>query len=123
MDLPELLYKAGQDNRVAQRKIYDFFAKKMFLLCRQYMKDDMTTEEIVINGFMRFFRSLAGFRYLSEYATYNFLKKIMINECLRYLKNNRDLFVVLTEQIPECGLPEEIIAQLSAKEIYMLIAQ
>ena len=123
MDLPELLYRAGQNNRLAQRQVYDCFAKKMFLLCRQYTKDDLTAEEIVINGFVRFFHSLAGFRFISEFATQSFLKKIMINECLRHLKKNKDRFVVLREELPEAELPEGIIAQLSAKEIYVLIAK
>ena len=123
MDLAELLYRAGQNNRIAQQQVYDFFAKKMFLVCRLYTKDDVTAEEILINGFLRFYLRLAGFRYINEYATHNFLKRIMVNECLRHLKRNRDLFIVASEELPEGEWPEEITAHISAKEIYSLIAK
>jgi RNA polymerase sigma-70 factor (ECF subfamily) len=123
MDLSELLDNAGENNRIAQQQVYDLFAKPMFLVCRLYTKDDVTAEEILINGFLRFFRRLSGFRYINESATHNFLKRIMINECLRHLKRNRDLFIVAAEELPEGEWPEEITAQLGAKEIYVVIAK
>ena len=123
MDLSELLYKAGHHNRLAQAQVYDHFAKKMFLLCRQYTKDDMIAGEVVIEGFLRFFRRLANFNYESEAATHQFLKKIMLHECIRQLKKTTKLFVVSTDTLPDTPLPEEVISQISAKEIYALIAK
>ena len=123
MDLFGLLITAGQGNRIAQSKVYDLFAKKMFLLCRQYTGDDMDAGEVVIDGFVRFFRHLEKFSYESDAGTHQFLKKIMLHECIRQLKKTTKLFVVSTDTLPDTPLPEEVISQISAKEIYALIAK
>ena len=122
MDLFGLIITAGQGNRIAQSKVYDLFAKKMFLLCRQYTKNDMAAGEVVIDGFVRFFRHLEKFSYESDAGTHQFLKKIMLHECMRRLKKSRSL-LVSADRLPETPLPDEVISGITAKEIYMLIAK
>ena len=123
MDLSELIHEAGLAYRLAQSKVYDLFTKKMFLLCRHYTRDDMAAEEVVLDGFLRFFRRLARFRYESEAATNQFLKKIMLRECMRRLRKSRASFEVRMDVLPDTPLPEEIISSITAKEIYASIAK
>ncbi len=123
MDLFQLIIEARQNNRIAQRELYNLYAKPMFLLCRQYTRDDIISEEMVVNGFIRFFRSLKSFRFVSEVATDNFVRRIMVNECIRYLRRHKEVALVVMEDIPEHGVPEQIIADITAKEIFVMIAQ
>jgi RNA polymerase sigma factor (sigma-70 family) len=123
MDLQQLLQDCKKQNTAAQKCLYDRFAAAMFLVCRRYVKKDEIAEEMVLNGFLKFFRSLNVFDYITEVATIAWLKKIMINECLMHLRSSNSFLEVATSQLPEVVLDESIINELSAEEIFKVITQ
>jgi RNA polymerase sigma-70 factor (ECF subfamily) len=123
MDLSELVREAKQGSPAAQKYLFDLLADKMEMLCRRYVKNKENAEEILLDGFFKLFRSLDNFRYEGEGAFYAWVKKIMVNECLMFLRK-KNVFKLVTESVAEeIPLDEEVLNQLSASEIFSLIVQ
>ncbi|HEX2534835.1 MAG TPA: sigma-70 family RNA polymerase sigma factor [Chitinophagaceae bacterium] len=120
MELEQLLTECKKGSLPAQKCVFDRFATSMFLVCRRYLKSDELAEEVLMNGFLKFFQGLTAFRYLNEAATAGWLKKIMVRECLMELRSAPMLHIAV-ESLPEPGIDPCILHDLSAAEIFRLI--
>lgn len=123
MNTSELVKEAKQGSTAAQKCLFDQFAEKMLLVCQRYVKSPQDAEELLLDGFYKFFTKIASFTYQGDAALYAWLKKIMINECLMFLRA-KNVFTIVTEATAEeIPLQEEALANLSAEEIFRLIVQ
>lgn len=123
MDIPELIREAKRGSAAAQKCLFDRFADGMMLVCRRYVKSPEDAEEVMLDGFYKFFKNLPAFQYQNDAALYAWLKKIMMNECLMFLRK-KTVFTIVSETVAEeVPLAEEALANLSAVEIFNLITQ
>jgi len=123
MELETLLRKCKQNNIAAQRALYEQYAGALFLVCRRYLKTDELAEEMLMNGFLKFFRSLDQFNYINEKATFSWLKKIMVNECLMELRATNSFIQVAVDEILEIASDDNLMERLDATELMKLITQ
>ncbi len=123
MDTAELIKDARQGSAAAQKYLFDQLADKMLLLCRRYIKNREDAEEVLLDGFYKFFKNLNGFTYQGEVSLIAWIKRIMINECLMFLRK-KNVFNIVTENAAEdIPLEEEALNDLSAAEIFSLLSQ
>ena len=123
METSELIKEAKQGSAAAQKCLFDLWSHKMLLVCRRYVKNSEDAEELLLDGFCKFFKKLSSFNYHGDAALHGWLKKIMINECLMFLRK-KNVFNIVTEANPEdIPLQEEALNKLSAAEIFGLIVQ
>lgn len=123
MDIPELIKKAKLGSAAAQKALYDRFADKMMLVCRRYVKGPEDAEEVMLDGFFKFFHHLPAFHYQGDAALYAWLKRIVINECLMFLRRKMAFTIVSETDAQELPLQEEALNNLSAAEIFNLVVQ
>lgn len=123
MTLSQLLKECKTYSITAQKYLYDLYVTQMFLLCRRYVKTDAIAEECMLNGFLKFFKSLSTFQYQNDEATTAWLKKIMINECLQQLRQKNSFLFTSQDEAVEVMIEEDAINTLSAEEIYKVIMQ
>jgi RNA polymerase sigma factor (sigma-70 family) len=123
MELAQLIKECRGGSITAQKYLYDRYAQPMFLLCRRYLRNDGTAEEVLMNGFLQFFQQLHRFQYTGDAATYAWIKKIMVNECLMQLRRQHSFLQVATDDIPESSSVQDPLEKLEAAEIYVLITQ
>jgi RNA polymerase sigma-70 factor (ECF subfamily) len=95
----------------------------MMAVCCRYLKSREDAEEVLLDGFYKFFSHLPEFRYQGEAALYAWIKKIMVNECLMFLRRRHAFSVVSERSAEEVPLSTEPLAGLSAAEIVGLIVQ
>ena len=123
METSELIKEAKQGSAAAQKCLFDNWSERMLLVCRRYVKNSEDAEELLLDGFYKFFKKLSSFSYQGDAALYVWLKRIMINECLMFLRK-KNVFTIVTEaNAEEVPLPEEALNNLSAGEIFNLIVQ
>jgi RNA polymerase sigma-70 factor (ECF subfamily) len=123
MEIAELVREAKQGSAAAQKLLFDQMADRMLMLCRRYVKNRENAEEILLDGFYKLFKGLDSFHYEGDGAFYAWSKKIMVNECLMFLRK-KTVFTLITESVAEeISLNEEGLDQLSASEIFSLIVQ
>ena len=123
MNTSELVKEAKQGSTAAQKCLFDQFAEKMLLVCQRYVKSPEDAEELLLDGFYKFFTKISSFNYQGEAALYAWLKRIMINECLMFLRAKNVFTIVTDATAEEIPLQEEALDNLSAEEIFKLIVQ
>ena len=123
MDIAELIKEAKQGSAAAQKCLFDLLADRMLTICRRYVKNKEDAEELLLDGFYKFFKTLPSFIYKGDAMLIAWLKRIMINECLMFLRK-KNVFSIITETAAEeIPLQEEALNNLSAAEIFNLISQ
>jgi RNA polymerase sigma-70 factor (ECF subfamily) len=123
MNTSELVKEAKQGSTAAQKCLFDQFAEKMLLVCQRYVKSPEDAEELLLDGFYKFFTKISSFNYQGDAALYAWLKRIMINECLMFLRAKNVFTIVTDATAEEIPLQEEALDNLSAEEIFKLIVQ
>lgn len=123
MNIPEQIQDARSGSAAAQKALFDHLADPMMALCCRYLKSREDAEEVVLDGFYKFFSHLKEFRYQGEAALYAWLKRIMVNECLMFLRRRHAFSVVSEKTMEDLPLNVEPLADLSAAEIFDLIVQ
>ena len=123
MDLHQLIKEAKKGSTAAQKVLFDEMADKLLIVCRRYIKSPEDAEEVLLDGFYKFFKSLGSFTFQSDAALHAWMKKIMVNECLMFLRK-KNVFTIASETaVEQIPLNEEALNNLSADEIFNLIIQ
>jgi RNA polymerase sigma factor (sigma-70 family) len=123
MEIAQLVKEAKQGSAAAQKCLFDLLSSRMLLVCRRYVKSTEDAEEVLLDGFYKFFKNLPAFHFQGDAALFVWLKRIMVNECLMLLRK-KNVFTIVTEAVAEdIPLQEEALNNLSAKEIFDLIVQ
>jgi len=123
MDTSELIKEAKGGSAAAQKYLFDLMADRLLIVCRRYVKSPQDAEEIMLDGFYKFFKNLYSFTYQGEAALFMWMKKIMINECLMFLRKKNVFSIVSDSDAEEIQLEDDALNNLSAAEIFNLIVQ
>jgi RNA polymerase sigma-70 factor (ECF subfamily) len=123
MDVSQLIKEAKLGSAAAQKCLFDLFADRMFLLCRRYVKSREHAEEILQDGFYKFFKGLPAFTYEGAPGLTAWLKRIMINECLMSLRRKNAFVMVSESAAEEIPWQEDALDKLSTVEIFYLVVQ
>ncbi len=123
MDTALLIKEAKKGSAAAQKCLFDQLSGRLLLVCRRYVKNQEDAEELLLDGFYKFFKNLAAFTYHGEGALYNWLKTIMVNECLMFLRKKNAFTIVSETAAADVPLEEEALNNLSAAEIFKLVVQ
>jgi len=117
----EIVTACLQNNSEAQHKFYKRFASKMFGICLRFAQKNNQAEDILQEGFIRVFGNLAKFRFQGSLE--GWIKRIMINVAIDYIKKFGMHFEELNEEITEqCDIFEdEAISRLSVEDLMKMI--
>ena len=110
-----------RQDRISQKYLFDKYADGMLMLCTRYVRHLPDAEELMLNGFYSFFKAIDRFVYSHEGSIAAWLKKIMVNECLMFLRKNDRLKIIEAADIPEPGIEDGHIERMCANEIYRII--
>ncbi|MDX2302684.1 MAG: sigma-70 family RNA polymerase sigma factor [Microscillaceae bacterium] len=86
----ELIEGCLNNQRLAQKLLYEKYSSRMLGLCMRYIRDDFEAEEAMIGGFMKVFSKISQFK--NEGSFEGWIKRIMVNECLNFLRKKRWLY-------------------------------
>ena len=123
MNIKELVIEAQAGSVAAQKNLFEAFADRMHMLCRRYVKNKEDAEEILLDGFYKFFKNLPSLHYQGELPLQSWLKKIIINECLMFLRKRNAFNMVSETAALEISLDEVALNNLSVSEIFNLVIQ
>ena len=85
----QLIKKSASGDRGAQRRLYDKYAPKMLGVCRRYVRDVQFAEDVMVQGFVKVFKNLDGFR--DEGSFEGWIRRIMVRESISHLRKNQFL--------------------------------
>ena len=92
-DLVEL---CKANNRQAQLQLYRQYCQGMFCVAMRFLKNENDAEDVVQEAFIRAFQKLD--QYGGEVSFGAWLKRIVINKCIDFIKARKVEYVELKEQ-------------------------
>jgi RNA polymerase sigma factor (sigma-70 family) len=123
MDQRQLVNDCRKGEPAAQRQLYDLFASSMLGICYRYTKSMADAEDVVQEGFIKIFKNLHQYKADGELGAW--VRRIMVNTAINYLKRNRDyqteLLFTDTKLHPVSGDDPEVL--LNCKDLADLIRQ
>lgn len=72
-------------------KIYENHSQQLFLLILRYVVSQFDAEEVLQRGFIKVYEALDDFTYENDKASLGWLKRIMVNESLLFLREQKRL--------------------------------
>lgn len=121
LSLADILEGCRRRERSAQQQLFYTYASQMLAVCIRYVKLKEDAEELMLQGFEKFFRQIHSFSFQGEAAFAGYLKRIMVNECLMLLRKRKIVFEEIDDRNPVTAQAETPIERLSSKEIFQLI--
>lgn len=102
MEEQELAECCKRGSIVAYKELYERYAGRMLNICLRYTNDKNTAEDLMHDGFLKFFDSFNKFTWRGEGSLRAWLERVMINTVLQYLRKNDVLTHSTTlESVPE----------------------
>ncbi len=116
----ELLIRLLEEDRAAQKWLYERYSPLFFSVCRRYLSSREDAEEALGSGFFKVFSQIEAYQQAGSFE--GWMRRIMINEALMMLRKRRNLVF----PGDEAGMPEpqdtyNVYAELSAQEIMALL--
>lgn len=102
-----------------QRELYDKFAPQMLMVCRRYVKSMEDAEEVLSNAFIKVFKKID--QYSGQGALGGWIRRIMVNESLNFIRYQKNLFVEVDEERTMEMSHEEFHDHLSAEHLMTII--
>ncbi len=95
----DIVEKCKRGNRRAQFELYRLYSKAMFNVCLRMVRQQQDAEDLLQNSFVDVFTKLHTFKYQSSVGAW--IKRIVVNNCINYLKRNRLFFEELEDRHAE----------------------
>ena len=115
-----LISKALQNNREAQKVLFDMYSPKMLGVCRQYVKDLHHAEDLLLQGFLKVFKNLHKFEHKGSFE--GWIRRIIINTCISYLRK-KNVFDLSDQDYVFNDIATESIENTAVEDIQRLIDQ
>jgi RNA polymerase sigma-70 factor (ECF subfamily) len=117
----ELVEGCRKQDRHAQRFLFERFSGRMLALCCRYVKDRMDAEDVMVVAFTKVFDRIR--QYKGEGSFEGWVRRIMVNESLTYLRKNKSMYletdIEAAEREPDY---DKLGGELEAEDLRKLIA-
>ncbi|MFY7964844.1 MAG: RNA polymerase sigma factor [Chitinophagaceae bacterium] len=112
-----LIQACTQNNAAAQRELYNRFSGLLFSVCYRYAANREDAEDMLQETFVKVFTRINSFENKGNFE--GWLKKIVINTCINYLKKNKKFTDNISlENAQNIDVKEESIAsKLLGKQV------
>ena len=110
-----------KQDRICQKYLFDAYADAMLMVCMRYVKTLPDAEELMQNGFYSFFKSIDRFIYSWPESIGAWLRKIMVNECLMFLRRKGVLKIVNEAYAGEVAAAGNVADDMQAGEIWKVV--
>jgi len=118
-----LIEKCKNNDSRAQMQLYDQYCKAMFNTAYNFIKDDDIAQDVMQEAFIKAFKKIESF---SGEATFGaWLKRIVVNQSLDYIKKQKIQTVELNDNIVYMAdeEPLEVDAEIKLSAIYKCIEE
>ena len=93
----QLIKALRREDARAQRQVYEKYGPRMLGVCFRYLGDEMTAEDVMVEGFLKVFGKIDQFSGDGSFE--GWIRRIMVNEALGLLRKRK--------QMPEDILSDE----------------
>jgi len=118
----ELIEACVKGDRLAQKKLYDTFSRRMYVICLRYTKSQQEAEDVLQESFIKVFKSINGYRGDSRLDYW--IKRIVINTALNSQRKRLYMYpMVDVEDIKIASDNEKTMSNLHMEELLNMIQE
>ncbi len=118
----ELIEGCKKKDRHAQRFLFEHYSGRMLSLCYRYVKDRMDAEDVMVTAFAKIFDRVG--QYKGDGSFEGWVRRIMVNESLTYLRKNRNMYletdIEAAEREPDF---DKLDSAMEAEDLMKLISE
>lgn len=92
----KLVKQCRKGDSKAQRDLYEKYAPQMLSVCKRYVRSLEDAEEVLSNAFIKVFTKID--QYTGDGALGGWIRRIMVNEALNFIRYQKNLFVEIEEE-------------------------
>lgn len=126
-EIEELIAGCQNNNRDAQRRLYEKFASTMLGVCMRYANSKEEAEDVMMDGFMGVFKNISTYR--GESSLDSWIRSIMVKTAISHFRAekkhlmNDSLDDKEDSQMPISEREESIVTRLEAKQVLEIVAK
>lgn len=118
----KLIEQLVQQDRSAQKHLYERYSPLMFSVCRRYLRSREDAEEALVSGFYKVFSQIGSYSGMGSFE--GWIRRIMVNEALMKLRKSQPLIFPGDSFVPvDTEDSFNIEADISAREIMALLEE
>ncbi len=90
--LTEIIELCKENDRKAQRTLYDLFSKKMFVVCLRYSSDYSDAEDMLQEGFIKIFKKIDKYNHSGSFPAW--MSRLISNNCIDIIRKKPNLYAI-----------------------------
>ena len=102
----DLVKACLKNDKSAQKRLFETYAKQMLGLCYRYVNDYDTAHDLMQEGFIKVFKKLESYR--GESALKSWIRRIMVNCCLEHIRREKNKFKTSLEDAEHIAYDEPV---------------
>ena len=106
--MAEILSLCKKGDRLAQKRLFDSLASKMLPLCKRYMGDDQSAQDVLQEGFITLFTKLDAYEGSGSFE--GWARRIFVNTALMQLRKQGTLMEMGIDNFETVGTEDSRIA-------------
>lgn len=91
MEIQEIIKHCKDGNQVAQGHLFNTYYRQMFNLSMRILSNHHDVEDVLITAFLKVFKSINKLEYRGEHSLTKWIKTIVINESIRFVKTKNKI--------------------------------
>ncbi len=117
----ELITQCRQQNRAAQKLLFERFSPKMLGVCRRYLRSAEDAEDVMVEGLFKAMTNLEKYQATGSFE--GWVRRIVVNEALMFLRKKHTFELSLEDAVLANTLRSEddTLGALHVKEILRLV--
>lgn len=119
----QMALRLRQGDRTALRAVYDTYARYLTAVCARYIADDDDVKDVLQEAFIRIYDAAGSFEYRGSGSLKGWLTRIVVNQALKHLRDNKALFVPLSPQQEDIAEEDADTEQIPAEVIHKMIRE
>ena len=121
----QLVERIRQKDQRAMSQLYQMYVEELSSVCYRYVPDEDDAKDVLQNSFVKIFTSIPTMVYLGEEAFKGWMKKVVVNESLYFLRKQKRLLFMehsMTD-VEQTDADEPQPERISPEELHQLISE
>lgn len=120
----QLVERIRQKDQRAMSQLYQMYIEELSSVCYRYVPSESDAKDVLQNSFVKIFTSVPTIDYRDEPSFRGWMKKVVVNEALTFLKEKKKL-QFMAQEINNLDIPDDepSTERITADELHQLISE
>jgi len=121
----QLVERIRQKDQRAMSRLYQMYIEELSSVCYRYVPSESDAKDVLQNSFIKIFTLIPTFDYRDEPSFRAWMKRVVVNESLNYLKERKKL-VFVTQDMDDLPITDDegfMLRHITADELHQLISE